>query len=51
MVQKYEGTGVRIEDDYVITDAGTEWISHVPREIDEIESLMRQKVQATIPEE
>ena len=40
-VQKYRNIGVRIEDDYVATEAGVEWISRVPREIDEIEALMR----------
>ena len=40
-VKKYENTGVRIEDDYIITDRGLERISLVPREINEIEALMR----------
>jgi Xaa-Pro aminopeptidase len=43
-VAKYENTGVRIEDDYVITARGLERISTVPREIDEIEALMRRRV-------
>jgi Xaa-Pro aminopeptidase len=42
-VQQYENTGVRIEDDYVLTEQGLEWVSRVPREIDEIERLMRQR--------
>ena len=41
-VRRYEGTGVRIEDDYVIGPNGLEWITPVPREIAEIEALMRQ---------
>ncbi len=43
-VQKYTGIGVRIEDDYALTDTGIEWLSAgVPREIAEIEALMRQR--------
>ena len=40
-VQKYRNIGARIEDDYVATEKGVEWISRAPREIAEIEALMR----------
>jgi Xaa-Pro aminopeptidase len=42
-VKQYENTGVRIEDDYIITNKGLERISLVPREIDEIEALMKRR--------
>jgi Xaa-Pro aminopeptidase len=42
-VLRYQNTGVRVEDDYIITDKGLERISTAPREIDEIEALMKRR--------
>ena len=43
-VQRYQNSGVRIEDDYIITSKGLEWITPVPRDIPEIEALIRKRV-------
>ena len=42
-VERYQNTGVRIEDSYLITARGLERISLAPREIDEIEALTRRR--------
>ena len=42
-VQKYANIGVRIEDDYIVTPTQVEWISRAPREISEIEAIMKEK--------
>ncbi|MGI9041416.1 MAG: aminopeptidase P N-terminal domain-containing protein [Gemmatimonadales bacterium] len=39
-VRRYQNIGVRIEDDYVVTGSGLEWVSRAPREPDEIEAEM-----------
>jgi Xaa-Pro aminopeptidase len=41
-VQKYANIGVRIEDDYIVTDNAVEWISRAPREISEVEAMMKE---------
>jgi Xaa-Pro aminopeptidase len=47
-VKRYENTGARIEDDYVITMQGLERISLAPREIPEIEALMKNRPKPAI---
>lgn len=44
LVRKYANVGVRIEDNYIVTQNGLEWITCVPREANEVEALMREPV-------
>ena len=41
-VEKFRNIGIRIEDDYVVTSQGVEWISRAPREIAEVEAMMKE---------
>ena len=43
-VERYRNIGVRIEDDYIVSEQGVEWISRAPREIAEVEAMMRETI-------
>ena len=50
VVPRYENTGVRIEDSYLLTDKGLERISAgAPRQIDEVEALMKKRSAKVVP--
>ncbi len=46
LLARYSNIGVRIEDDYVVTSTGVERLTASPREINEIEALMKRHVAA-----
>lgn len=48
-VARYGNIGVRIEDDYLVTATGVEWISRAPRELTEIEALMKDRSTGPAP--
>jgi Xaa-Pro aminopeptidase len=42
-VTRYQNTGIRIEDSYLISERGLERLSLVPRDLEEIEALTRRR--------
>lgn len=44
VIRRYANVGVRIEDNYIVTENGLEWITCVPREAEDVEALMREPV-------
>ena len=49
--EKYKNIGVRIEDDMLVTDSGTEWMTkNLPRKIDDIENFMAKSSKENIGE-
>lgn len=43
-VRRYVNVGVRIEDNYIVTDGGVQWVSCIAREASEVEAMMREPV-------
>lgn len=48
-VRRYQNTGVRIEDDYIVTPTGLEWITPAPRDIADVEAAIAHRATGTIP--
>ena len=48
-IARYADIGVRIEDDYLVTGDGVEWLSPAPRTIREIESMMARPASLPMP--
>jgi Xaa-Pro aminopeptidase len=40
-VERFNNTGIRIEDAYAVTATGVEWLSRAPREVTDLEAAMR----------
>ena len=41
-MENYHDIGIRIENDYLVTDRGAEWLSRAPRETAEVEAEVAQ---------
>jgi Xaa-Pro aminopeptidase len=48
-VLRYQNTGVRIEDDYIVTPTGLEWITPAPRDLADVEAAIAQRAARTLP--
>jgi Xaa-Pro aminopeptidase len=48
-VLRYQNTGVRIEDDYIVTPTGLEWITPAPRDIAEVEAAVARRSTGMTP--
>ena len=48
-VLRYQNTGARIEDDYIVTPTGLEWITPAPREIVDVEAAIAHRTAAPVP--
>jgi len=48
-VNRYHNIGVRIEDDYIATATTVEWVSRAPRELAEIEAIMKLPRSTVVP--
>ena len=49
VIRRYANIGMRIEDDYLVTRDGVEWLSPAPRTIREIEATMAQPPALPMP--
>jgi Xaa-Pro aminopeptidase len=48
-VLRYQNTGVRIEDDYIVTPTGLEWTTPAPRDIAEVEAAIARRSTGMTP--